>query len=173
MLVMKMIQSLVAFSEKNMMNSFKKIAISLTTVATLFVIPAVMMTSISSVANAAEQEGATKQRASKKVPAMRNRVYSQLARAQKLADEGNKAEGLAVLGEVKERIEQLNSYEKAMLWNFYGFMYYGDDDLVNAISSFEKVVAQEAIPESLYLSTTYSLAQLAMQQEDYKKHWLF
>lgn len=115
----------------------------------------------------------TKQRESKRVPAMRNRVYTQLALAQKKADAGDKAEGFKVLGEVKERIDQLNSYEKAMLWNFYGFMHYGNDDLANAISSFENVIAQEAIPDTLYLSTVYSLAQLAMQQGDFSKALTF
>jgi len=117
--------------------------------------------------NIGVQAAETQSKASVKVPAMRNRVYTQFARAQKIADEGNKAEGLAVLDEVKERIDSLNSYEQAMLWNFYGFMYYGNDDLTNALASFKKVVAQEAIPASLRLSTLYSLAQLSMQQQDY------
>lgn len=118
--------------------------------------------------NIGVQAAETQSKASVKVPAMRNRVYTQFARAQKIADEGNKAEGLAVLDEVKERIDSLNSYEQAMLWNFYGFMYYGNDDLANALASFKKVVAQEAIPASLRLSTLYSLAQLSLQQQDYK-----
>ncbi|MEW6993211.1 tetratricopeptide repeat protein [Colwelliaceae bacterium MEBiC 14330] len=108
-------------------------------------------------------------RASKKVPAMRNRVYAQLARAQKLADEGDKLAGFEVLSEVKERLDSLNSYERAMLFNFYGFMYYGNDDIAMAVESFEKVINEEAIPDSLIVSTLYSLAQLSMQTQDYTK----
>ena len=104
-----------------------------------------------------------------KVPAMRNRVYTQLSRAQGLADEGKHQEGLEALNNVKSKISSLNSYEKAMLWNFYGFLYYGNEDLASAISSFEKVVAEKAIPLTLRTSTLYSLAQLAMQQQSYKK----
>lgn len=115
-----------------------------------------------------EQKSKNK-RASKKVPAMRNRVYTQLARAQKLADDGDKIAGFEVLDEVKDKIDSLNSYEKAMLWNFYGFMYYSNDDMENAIDSFKNVVAEQAIPQSLYLSTLYSLAQLAMQQQHYQQ----
>lgn len=100
---------------------------------------------------------------------MRNRVYAQLARAQKLADEGVKLEGFDVLDEVKDRIDSLNSYEKAMLWNFYGFMYYGNDDLASAIDSFQNVIAEVAIPQPLRLSTLYSLAQLSMQQQNYRE----
>jgi tetratricopeptide (TPR) repeat protein len=112
-------------------------------------------------------EEVVKKRTAKKVPAMRNRVYSQLARAQKLADEGVKIAGFDVLDEVKERIDGLNSYERAMLWNFYAFMYYGNDDIASAIEHFELVIKEEAIPDSLYLSTIYSLAQLSMQQQNY------
>ncbi len=114
---------------------------------------------------AAEQAKTSKR--SVKVPAMRNRVYTQLARAQGIADSGNVQEGLQVLDEVKERISSMNSYEVAMLWNFYGFMHYSNDDLPAAVKSFQQVVAQQAIPESLKLSTLYSLAQLSMQQEKY------
>jgi len=102
-----------------------------------------------------------------KVPAMRNRVYTQLARAQKIADEGDKAEGLKALDGVKDRLSSLNSYEQAMLWNFYGFMHYGNNNLPLAIENFEKVVAQKAIPLSLSTSTLFSLAQLSMQQQNY------
>lgn len=108
------------------------------------------------------------EKASIKVPAMRNRVYTQFARAQQIADAGDKVAGLAVLDEVKERIDSLNGYEKAMLWNFYGFMHYANDDIEQALASFSNVVKQKAIPESLRLSTLYSLAQLSMQQQDYE-----
>lgn len=112
---------------------------------------------------------AAEKRTAKQVPAMRNRVYSQLARAQKLADEGVKIAGFDVLDEVKERIDSLNSYERAMLWNFYAFMFYGNDDIDSAIEHFELVIKEEAIPDSLYLSTVYSLAQLSMQQQEYQQ----
>ena len=121
-----------------------------------------VISGVSGVVFAAEQKKAVK------VPAMRDRVYSQLARAQKLADEGDRAAGFAVLDKVKDRLDSLNSYEKAMLFNFYGFMHYAGDDIPSAIASFEQVVKEQQIPESLLLSTSYSLAQLNMQQENYK-----
>lgn len=106
----------------------------------------------------------------KRVPAMRERVYSQLARAQKTADEGDLKGGFDILDEVKERLNSLNSYEQAMLFNFYGFMHYGADNLAMAIENFEQVVAlKEGISDALFLSTQYSLAQLYMQQQQYKK----
>jgi len=143
----------------------KKIISSIFTVGVLYISPLVV-TDGASVYAAPE---VAEKKSSIRVPAMRNRVYTQLARAQGIADAGDKAGGLAVLDEVKDRLSSLNSYEKAMLWNFYGFMHYASEDLPDAIVHFEKVVAEEAIPESLRLSTFYSLAQLSMQQQNYAK----
>jgi len=56
-----------------------------------------------------------------------------------------------------------------MMHNFYGFIYYNQNDLPKAIASFERVVAEDGIPETLRLSTTFSLAQLAMANSDYDK----
>lgn len=140
----------------------KKMMTSLLVIGSAYLLPATSIV----ISGVHAEESQTK---SVKVPAMRNRVYAQLARAQKLADEGDKIEGFSVLSDVKDRIDSLNSYEKAMLWNFYGFMYYGNDDVALAIDSFENVVSEVAIPESLRLSTLYSLAQLTMQQQDYTK----
>lgn len=106
----------------------------------------------------------------KRVPSMRNRVYAQLARAQQIADDGDVPAGMAVLDKVKQQLDGLNSYEQAMLFNFYGFMHYGTDNTTEAINNFEKVVAlKEGISDSLYLSTQFSLAQLYMQQQDFEK----
>lgn len=105
----------------------------------------------------------------KRVPALREKVYSQLARAQKLADDGDSKAGLAALDSIKERSSSMNDYEIAMMHNFYGFIYYNENDLAKAIESFENVVNAEAIPETLRLSTTFSLAQLAMANGDYDK----
>lgn len=105
----------------------------------------------------------------KRVPALREKVYSQLARAQKLADDGDAKAGLEALDSIKERSSSMNDYEVAMMHNFYGFIYYNENDLAKAIASFENVVNAEAIPETLRLSTTFSLAQLAMANGDYDK----
>ncbi len=103
----------------------------------------------------------------KRVPALRNKVYTQLARAQKLADEGQVAQGLEALDNVKARSSSMNSYEIAMMHNFYGFIYYNENRISEARQAFEDLVAQDPIPESLKLNTLFSLAQIAMNQEDY------
>ncbi len=103
----------------------------------------------------------------RKTPALRERVYSQLARAQNLADEGQVEEGMAILNTIKGRQSQMNEYEIAMLWNFIGFIEYSQENVAEAIEAFENVIAQDAIPESLEMSTLFSLAQLSMSLEQY------
>ncbi|GAB3298071.1 tetratricopeptide repeat protein [Pseudidiomarina andamanensis] len=105
----------------------------------------------------------------KKTPALREQVYSQLARAQQLADEGDVNAGLDVLRNVESKLSSMNSYERAMLWNFYGYMYYGEDNIAKAIEYFAKVVEEEAIPEALEQNTLFSLAQLALGQGEFEK----
>ena len=152
----------------------KRKVISCFSIALLFSAPVVLSQNMGgNIAQAQAQNPSAKKSTSVKVPAMRNRVYTQLARAQKLADEGNGLEGFDVLDEVQDRIDSLNSYERAMFWNFYGFMYYGNDDIASAIDSFEKVVNEKAIPSSLRLSTLYSLAQLSMQLQNFDQSLKF
>ncbi|MBW4966087.1 hypothetical protein KZZ04_06870 [Pseudoalteromonas sp. CR1] len=135
------------------------IGMSIVTPSALTLLPGVSIIS----AQAAQQQK------TKRVPALREKVYSQLARAQKLADDGDIKAGLEALDSINERSSSMNSYEIAMMHNFYGFIYYNQNDLPKAIASFEKVVAEEGIPETLRLSTTFSLAQLAMANSDYDK----
>lgn len=103
----------------------------------------------------------------KRTPALREQVYSQLARAQELADAGDVPAGIAALQNVETKISSMNSYERAMLWNFYGYMYYGQDNIERAIHYFSKVVDEDPIPESLQQNTLFSLAQLALGESRY------
>ncbi|MEA3589004.1 tetratricopeptide repeat protein [Pseudidiomarina sp. 1APP75-27a] len=104
---------------------------------------------------------------SKRVPALREQVYSQLARAQELADAGDVEAALAALKAVEGKLSSMNSYERAMLWNFYGYMHYGKDRIGKAITYFDKVVSEDPIPDALKQTTLFSLAQLSLGQNDY------
>jgi len=115
----------------------------------------------------AATEKAEKKR--RRTPALGSRVYSQLARAQQLADNGDVPAGLEVLDDVKDKASSLNSYEKAMMYNFYGFIYYNAERVDEALAAFEQVVQQSPIPESLEKSTLFSLSQLAMASGKYEK----
>ncbi len=122
-------------------------------------------------AQAAEPTAASQN--TRKTPALRAKVYEQLARAQALADAGKTAEALAALDKVRDKSSSMNSYELAMMHNFYGFIAYNAEQYDKAIKAFEQVVAQDGIPETLELSTLFSLAQLHMMQGNYDKTLTF
>jgi tetratricopeptide (TPR) repeat protein len=115
------------------------------------------------------QEKSASERKTKRTPALRSKVYDQLARAQSLADQDKTAEAITALDNVKRKSSSMNSYELAMMHNFYGFIHYNAENYDKAISSFEEVVEQQPIPESFEKSTLYSLSQLHMMQGNFDK----
>ncbi|MEC7470812.1 MAG: hypothetical protein VYC51_13270, partial [Pseudomonadota bacterium] len=106
------------------------------------------------------QEQKASERPTRRTPALRSKVYEQLARAQSEADGGNLAAAIEILDVVQDKETSMNSYELAMMYNFYGFIYYNDEQYDKALENFAKVVEQQPIPESFELSTLFSLAQL-------------
>ncbi len=156
------------------MTNFSKTLVALSLGLSVYVAPSLLATTdaakiLGGAAFAEQGDNAKQARKTNRVPAMRNRVYTHLSLAQKIGEEKGTEAGLAALDEIKQKIDQLNSYEQAMLWNFYGFMHYNAEDVPNALQAFEKVVAIDAIPNALRLSTLRSIAQLWMAQEDYNK----
>ena len=109
------------------------------------------------------------ERKTKRVPTLRSKVYDQLSRAQGLADAGNQAEAFEVLDNVKSKASSMNSYELAMMYNFYAFIHYEVENYDQAIAAFENVVQQQPIPETFEQATLFSLAQLHMMRGNYDK----
>lgn len=135
--------------------------------ASLYIAPAAT-TFISGGMVAAQEEGQNKPaRKLKRVPTLRGKVYEQLARAQKFADEGDVPKALEVLDKVRGKAGSMNSYETAMMYNFYGFIHYNNEDYVGAYESFKLVVEQDPIPEAFEQGTLFSLAQLSLMQSKY------
>jgi tetratricopeptide (TPR) repeat protein len=112
-------------------------------------------------------EGVTVERKTKRVPTLRSRVYDQLSRAQSLADAGKPVEAFEVLDNVKSKGSSMNSYEQAMMYNFYAFIHYEAENYDQAIEAFENVVQQQPIPETFEQATLFSLAQLHMMRGNY------
>lgn len=118
--------------------------------------------------DAVAQEQKASEKKTRRVPTLRGKVYEQLARAQTAADEaGNVEEAIAILKEVEDKSDSMNAYEKAMMYNFFGFIYYNNEDYAKALESFAKVVEQQPIPEKFEMTTLFSLAQLNLMQGNY------
>jgi len=116
---------------------------------------------------AAEGQSAANQE-TRKTPAMRERVYQRLSEAQACAEMDDIACAMELLTEVRE-MQGLNSYEVAQLWNFYAFIYIGQDNFREAIRSYEMVLEQADLPLGMETATRYTLCQLYFQQEQYRE----
>lgn len=102
----------------------------------------------------------------RKTPAMRESVYKKLSEAQEASEAGRESEALAILEDLK-RDKNLNSYELAQLYSFYGFVYFNQDRYPDSIKSYETVLRQSDLPEAMELTTIYTLAQLYFAVERY------
>ncbi|MEO0975218.1 MAG: tetratricopeptide repeat protein, partial [Pseudomonadota bacterium] len=107
-----------------------------------------------------------KEEETKKTPAMREKVYAILSEAQVLLEEEeNPPEALKKLGQI-ERMKDLNTYEQAQLYTFYGFVYFTQENFAAAVRSYERVLETDP-PEALANQTLYTLAQLSFVTENY------
>ena len=145
--------------KKTLISKYLFAALSLSTAAvSMSVLTSIIATDVQA------QEQRASEKKTRRTPAMRSRVYDQLARAQAQADADNIPGAIDILDEVKDKSGSMNSYELAMMYNFYGFIYYNDEQYDKAMDSFALVVEQQPIPESFELSTLFSLAQLNLMQ---------
>ena len=114
-----------------------------------------------------EGRSKTSELKTRKTPAMREQVYNKFAAAQEAIEAGDEAKAEDVLGDV-QRMKNLNSYEVAMMWNTYAYIYYSQEKYRQAIDAYKNVLAQEELPYSLEHTTIFSLAQLYFVSEDYR-----
>ena len=110
----------------------------------------------------------TETRQTKKTPALREKIYKILSEAQTQAENNQAAQALASLDRLKKNTS-LNSYEKAMMWKFYAYIYYSQENHDKAITSYLNVLKQEALPNALESEALYSLGQLYFVKEEYKQ----
>ncbi|UCG74141.1 MAG: tetratricopeptide repeat protein [Chromatiales bacterium] len=119
-------------------------------------------------ANAQEGEGQKQQQETKRTGSMSEKTYKKLAEAQELADAEDYRGARRVLDDLAAS-PKLSPYEMAQLYNFYGFIYYAEENYQQSIKSYEKVLAQPEIPQGLHDQTLYTLAQLYFTTENWQK----
>ncbi|WP_339862005.1 hypothetical protein [Paremcibacter congregatus] len=109
-------------------------------------------------------------RKTRRTPALSEKIYKVLGKAQEQADAENYPAALQILEEdLGSKIDKLNSYERAQYYNFKGFLYYSQENYPNALKAYENVLRQENLPAAMEDTTVYTMAQLYFIQEDYNK----
>jgi len=77
---------------------------------------------------------------------------------------------LRMLNDISRKIDDYNDFEKSMIYQIYGQIYFEREDTNNMIKSFEQIVAQSPnIPPGTEAQYLFILAQLYMQEEQYGK----
>jgi tetratricopeptide (TPR) repeat protein len=139
--------------------------------AVLVALPALLAPAGSPGAGRARAEDARAQ-APQRTPTLRNEVYQRLAAAQQAAEGKDFAAAERLLAALQREFSgtrALNSYELANVHNFYAYIYYSQQKYPEAIRSYQNVLAQPGLPEAMETGTRYSLAQLYVATEDWKR----
>lgn len=110
----------------------------------------------------------------RKTPALRESVFKKFGVVQELVspeEEGAKPDfrkALEELRKIEKGADKFNKYEKAQLYNYYGFVHYSLENFRDAVRYYKLVVAQSPeIPIGLEQGTMYTIAQLYFVLEDY------
>lgn len=117
---------------------------------------------------AQEGEKEKPQYKTKKSYSLRQPVFKDFAKVQEKTDASDWKGALVVLKDLETKSGKYTSFEKANLWNYYGWVYYSLENYPQSIRYYEKVLAEPELSDALQLGTLYTLAQLKFVQEDYR-----
>lgn len=95
-------------------------------------------------------------------------VYKALNNAQKDIDNQQVNRAIDALVKLQQR-SALSPYEKAMIDNQLGYLYYQEQQIAKSTTAFERVGTYDPIPEALLQSSLYTLAQIYFESEAYPK----
>jgi len=94
-------------------------------------------------------------------------AFKKLNAAHEALAEENYDEARELMDQMSKR-KRLNDHERALMWQTYAYIQSSGEDYTQAIESFEKCLALDALPHAAMLSTQYNLGQLEMSVGDYE-----
>jgi tetratricopeptide (TPR) repeat protein len=86
-------------------------------------------------------------------------AYKRLSASHEFLAEEKYDEAIEQLKEIEGR-KQTTPHERALMWQTYAYVHSSQGHYEKAISSFEKCLAQDALPEAARLGTLYNIGQL-------------
>jgi len=162
-------------------NSINKFGgVLLLSLAAAFVMPVAVDKAFESVgfdSQLVEDANAQSTRAKRKLPGISESFFKKLGKISDLAsppeEENRKPDFQGAIKALKKMekdcgADKCNEYEKAQIYNYFGWIYYSVEDYNNSIKYYELVVNQAPhIPWGLELQVMYTLVQLEFSQERY------
>jgi len=76
---------------------------------------------------------------------------------------------LEILNELKNDQANLKSYDRSVMWNSWGYVYFTEGKYTQAMQAYENVINEEEVTLPIRNAAIFTLAQLNMVQENYKK----
>ena len=77
---------------------------------------------------------------------------------------------IEILTELRNNQSELKSYDRSVMWNSWGYVYFSDEeDIDNAIMAYENVINEPEVTKGLRKSGLLTLAQIHLSQENYDK----
>ena len=74
-----------------------------------------------------------------------------------------------ILREMISKSQDMKSYDRSIMWNYWGYTKYSEEDYQGAIEAYTKVINEEEVTLPLRTGTLLTLATLHMVEEDYAK----
>ena len=155
-----------------MMNNFKK-----SKIIYLFALLALSFSYPSSYVEAQSSESSKKQIKYKKARALQTKTAKKMAKVYEafevVDDKGEPAPDTAtaieILTELRNDQDNLKSYDRSVMWNAWGYIYFSDGNYDQAMNAYEKVINEEEVTLPIRNAAIFTLAQLNLVQENYKK----
>ena len=173
----------------NLKKAVKTLSASVAFTAATIAVPAALNSTAAVLGSAAtfgsvvfaQNSSAKEQEKTRVTPAMSESMFKKFAKVQELGspeEKDKKADlqgALNELNQIRDECDKCNKYELAVMYNYYGWLYYALEQPEKSIKAYENLLAQSPeIPMGLELGTMYKLAQLNYAEDNYKEalRWL-
>ena len=74
-----------------------------------------------------------------------------------------------ILDELAEKKNNLRSYDRSVMWNYYGYLYFSEERYLDAMQAYRNLLAEPESTIPLRVASLYTLAQLNFVEEDYEE----
>lgn len=113
----------------------------------------------------AEKDDNTK---TKQAQAVSKEVYERIQKAQEMVDAQDYRGALKTLNSLYNP-DKLTEYEQANVLNYLGFVHYNMENMRDAISTYQKLLAIPSLEPQMAKQTTFTMAQLLTVEERYQE----
>ena len=76
---------------------------------------------------------------------------------------------IEILTELRDNQDSLKSYDRSVIWNSWGYVYFSDGKYDLAMQSYENVINEPEVTLPIRNAALFTLAQLNLVQENYRK----